>query len=157
MDFTRGGRHSPNAAAGSVSAAIGSGMLSRVFTWWNGSTFGASLTLWRRGARLVGRDEQGNRYFEEREASGSDGRIRRFVIYHGLAEASRVPPDWHGWLHHTFADPPTVAPLMRRAFEKDHLPNMTGTPLAYHPPGSLSRGDGAGVASDYDAWRPESA
>ena len=90
---------------------------------------------------------------------GSDGkRRRRWVIYHGIAEASRVPPDWHGWLHHTFEEAPTVAPLTRRAFEKDHLPNMTGTPLAYHPKGSLSRADGpADVNDDYEAWSPENA
>ena len=28
----------------------------------------------------------------------------------GEVEASRVPPDWHGWLHHTYAEPPTRAP-----------------------------------------------
>lgn len=129
-------------------------MLAKIFTWWNGSTFGTGLTLLRRGARLIGADEQGNRYFEEKAPSGSDGRLRRFVVYHGVAEASRVPPDWHGWLHHTFADPPTVAPLKRRAFEKDHVPNMTGTPLAYRPPGSLA-GDGA-VKADYEPWTPDS-
>ncbi len=132
-------------------------MLSKLFTWWNGSTFGTQFILWRRGARLVGKDEQGNRYFEEKSPSGSDGRTRRFVVYHGVAEASRVTPDWHGWLHYTFDEPPTVAPLPRRAFEKDHLPNMTGTPLAYHPPGTLVGTDGKGVAPDYEAWSPDAA
>jgi NADH:ubiquinone oxidoreductase subunit len=132
-------------------------MFSQFFTWWNSTTFGTSLTLWRRGARLVGKDEQGNRYFEEARGSGPDGRKRRWVVYHGIAEASRVPPDWHGWLHHTFAEPPTVAPLRRRVWEKDHLPNMTGTPLAYHPPGSLSRQADEPVKRDYEAWKPENA
>lgn len=131
-------------------------MLLKLFTWWNSATIGTQFTLWRRRARLVGSDEQGNRYFEEKEPSASDGRKRRFVIYHGIAEGSRVTPDWHGWMHHTFEEPPTVAPLKRRAFEKDHLPNMTGTPLAYRPPGSLARPDsGKGVGEDYEAWSPE--
>ncbi len=131
-------------------------MLLKLFTWWNSSTIGTQFTLWRRKARLVGSDEQGNRYFEEKESSASDGRKRRFVVYHGVAEGSRVTPDWHGWMHHTFEEPPTVAPLKRRAFEKDHLPNMTGTPLAYRPPGSLARPDsGKGVGTDYEAWSPE--
>lgn len=133
-------------------------MFLKFFTWWNSSTMGTQFTLWRRRARLVGSDEQGNRYFEEKEPSASDGRKRRFVVYHGIAEASRVTPDWHGWLHHTFDEPPTVAPLKRRSFEKDHLPNMTGTPLAYRPPGSLARPDsGKGVGADYEAWTPEKA
>lgn len=130
-------------------------MLKQIFTWWNGTTFGTSLTLFQRGAKLVGRDDQGNRYYEERGASGPHG-VRRWVIYHGVAEASRVPPEWHGWLHHTFEEPPTVEPLARKAWEKDHLPNMTGTPLAYHPKGSLSQKDaGASVKADYEAWSPE--
>lgn len=136
-------------------------MLSRLFIWWNSTTFGTSFTLWRKNARLVGTDEQGNRYFEEKDPSlpGSDGkRRRRWVVYHGVAEASRVPADWHGWLHHTFEEAPTVTPLTRREWEKDHLPNMTGTPLAYHPKGSLSRADGpADVNDDYEAWDPNAA
>ena len=136
-------------------------MLSRFFILWNSTTFVTSFTLWRKNARLVGTDEQGNRYFEEKEPSlpGSDGkRRRRWVLYHGVAEASRIPADWHGWLHHTFEEAPTVAPLTRRDWEKDHLPNMTGTPLAYHPKGSLSRADGpADVNDDYEAWDPNAA
>lgn len=130
-------------------------MFKQLFAWWDSTTYSTSFTLWRRGAQLVGRDDQGNRYYEEKSPSGWDGNRRRWVVYHGVAEGSRVPPDWHGWLHHTFADPPTVAPLKRKSFEKDHVPNMTGTPLAYHPPGSLARVGGVGVAADYEAWTPE--
>ena len=132
-------------------------MFLKLFTWWNGSTFGTQFTLWRRGARHVGADEQGNRYFEEKAPSAADGRHRRWVVYHGVAEASRVPPDWHGWLHHTFEAPPTDDPLPRQAWEKDHLPNMTGTPLAYHPPGSLVTGAAKSVSADYESWSPEGA
>ncbi len=134
-------------------------MLSKLFTWWNSATFGTSFTLWRKNARLVGSDEQGNRYFEEKDPSlpgGAGKRRRRWVIYHGVAEASRIPPDWHGWLHHTFEEAPTVAPLARQSWEKEHLPNMTGTPLAYHPKGSLSRAGGpVDVNDDYEAWDPD--
>ena len=133
-------------------------MLDRLFVWWNSTTFGTSFTLWRRGARLVGEDEQGNRYFEEKSPSSADKTCRRWVVYHGVAEASRVPADWHGWLHHTFDAPPTEAPLNRRDWEKDHRPNMTGTPLAYHPSGSLSKAGGPNdVNDDYEAWSPEGA
>lgn len=132
-------------------------MLKQLFAWWDSTTFSTELTLLRRGARLVGKDEQGNRYYEERKPSGPDGYTRRWVKYHGVAEASRIPPDWHGWLHQTFAEPPTVAPLKRRGWEKDHLPNMTGTPLAYHPPGSLSAPGAGAVVKDYEAWTPENA
>ena len=153
--------------------------LKRVFSWWHSATLGTSFTLWRRKARLIGMDEQGNRYFEEGGApSFSDGRRRRWVIYHGVAEASRVPPDWHGWLHHVWDEPPTVAPLPMKKFEKQHLPNMSGTPLAYAPVGSLRRAGGVPedarafgaqaldapavdgrpkVDQDYEAWSPDDA
>jgi NADH:ubiquinone oxidoreductase subunit len=36
-----------------------------------------------------------------------------------------------------------------------HKPNMTGTPMAYKPKGSLDRGAArAEVAADYEAWTP---
>jgi NADH:ubiquinone oxidoreductase subunit len=76
------------------------------------------------------------------------------VIYNGEIEASRISPQWHGWLHHTFQDPPTVVPLRRKPWEKPHQPNLTGTALAYHPPGSLLSPD-PDRAPDYVAWQPE--
>jgi NADH:ubiquinone oxidoreductase subunit len=128
-------------------------MLKRIFTWWNGATIGAAIDIWRRGV-FVGEDEQGNKFFEERRPS-LEGRKRRYVKYSGLAEASRVSPDWHGWLHYTIQDPPTIAPLKRQHWEKPHRPNLTGTVHAYRPKGSLARG---GVrqasSSDYEAWTP---
>ena len=62
----------------------------------------------RRGSKLVGEDEAGNSYYETIDRRFDyDGRNRRFVIYNGYADASKVPADWHGWLHHTFDEPPT--------------------------------------------------
>ena len=49
----------------------------------------------------VGSDRFGNRYYRSK-----DGR-HRWVLYDRTVEASRVPPEWHGWLHHTFKDPPS--------------------------------------------------
>jgi NADH:ubiquinone oxidoreductase subunit len=131
-------------------------MLKRLFTWWNGATLGALFDIQRRGV-LVGEDDQGNRYFEERRPS-LEGRRRRSVIYNGLAEGSRVSPDWHAWMHHTVADPPDLSrQAPRRAWEKPHLPNQTGTVRAYRPKGSLARGGvRATAASDYEAWKPDS-
>jgi NADH:ubiquinone oxidoreductase subunit len=131
-------------------------LLSKIFTWWNGATLG---TLWTVGVngRLVGKDAAGNRFYEARTNKNSyDGRKRRWVIFNGYAEASKVSPDWHGWLHYTFDEPPTAAPLPRRKFELDHLPNLTGTPYAWTPRGSIARGgERAPATGDYEAWRPE--
>ncbi|MFN4289186.1 MAG: NADH:ubiquinone oxidoreductase subunit NDUFA12 [Brevundimonas sp.] len=130
-------------------------MLSKIFTWWNGATLGTLFTVGRRG-RLVGQDEFGNRYYESRDATSYDGRRRRWVIYNGYAEASKVSADWYGWLHYTFDLPPTEEPLVRRAWEKDHLPNLTGTPMAWRPSGSLAgEGQRPAATGDYEAWTPE--
>ena len=127
--------------------------IARLFVWWEGATLGTLLTIAQR-ARFVGEDAVGNRYFEERKVS-LEGRKRRYVVYKGYADASRVPSDWHGWLHHTFDEPPTEAPLPRRAWEKDHVPNLTGTPQAYRPKGSLARGAArARQTGDYEPWTP---
>ncbi len=78
------------------------------------------------------------------------------MVYNGYAEASKVSPDWHGWLHHTFEEPPTVEPLKRQSWERDHIPNLTGTVHAWRPQGSIARsGERQKATGDYEAWRPE--
>jgi NADH:ubiquinone oxidoreductase subunit len=131
-------------------------MLKRIFSWWNGATIGALLTIKGRG-ELVGTDPFGNRYFEARTNRDSyDGRRRRWVIYEGYADASKVPPEWFGWLHYTFDDIPPETPLPAKAWQREHRPNMSGTPLAWKPPGSIARGgERARATGDYEAWRPD--
>lgn len=121
--------------------------LLRAVTWWNGSTLNTQLYTRRNGVQ-VGEDDQGNVYFETR-----DGK-RRWVMFNGEAEASRVSPEWHGWLHHTFSEPPSQRPLPHKTWEKPHQENLTGTPLAYAPAGSLRRVEPA-PRQDYEAWTPE--
>ncbi len=119
--------------------------LNQALTWWNGQTVGTRFWTWRRGSR-VGQDDLGNIYYE-------NGR-RRWVIYLGEADASKVAPEWHGWLHHIWDEPPSVRPVPNKPWEKPHQPNLTGTQAAYAPAGSLRR-----VApeprKDYQAWTPE--
>lgn len=132
------------------------GVFQALFTWWNGANVGTqAFTAWR-GAE-VGRDAAGNRYFEERRAPAGRAK-RRWVVYKGLAEASKVSADWHGWLHRTFDAPPTSQPFEVKAWEKPHVPNLTGTPFAWRPPGSLWRGGRRPKATgDYEAWVPDNS
>src|SRR3546814_1101218 len=62
-----------------------------------------ALPIW-----LVGTDGQGNRYYEAKNGATVGGYPRRWVLYNGYAEASRVPPEWHGWVHNTVDTPPTA-------------------------------------------------
>ncbi|KMK66499.1 NADH:ubiquinone oxidoreductase subunit NDUFA12 [Puniceibacterium sp. IMCC21224] len=121
--------------------------LLRAVTWWNGQTLN---TQWytRRHGEKVGEDTQGNIFYQT-----SDGK-RRWVIFNGENEATRVGAEWHGWLHHTYQEPPTERPLAHKSWEKPHQENLTGTALAYAPAGSLRRMDPK-PRSDYEAWSPE--
>src|SRR5436305_12788124 len=130
----------------------------RVFTWWNGQTFGTQVWTALYG-ELVGEDEFGNRYYRTRggKIDPTLGFERRWVIYNGYAEASRVPPSWHGWLHHTVDLAPTEEAYQPHSWEKPHVPNLTGTPMAYRPPGSILPGRPRPKATgDYQPWKPES-
>ena len=119
----------------------------RAVTWWNGQTLGTQLFTWRKGEK-VGEDAEGNTFYRNSDDS------KRWVIYNGEAEASRVSPEWHGWLHRTWDTPPTEAPLPRKAWEQPHQENLTGTAMAYAPAGSIRRGDPED-RQDYEAWSPE--
>lgn len=134
------------------------GLLSEIFSWWGGNTWGTRVTIWRQGG-LVGEDELGNRYYEQRPGVGPVGplgRPRRWVIYKNMSEASLVPPDWHGWLHYTHDEPPTAEEGYRpRPWQKPHKMNMTGTRAAWRPQGSiLAAGKRPKATGDYRAWRP---
>ena len=122
-------------------------LITRIFTWWNGQTIGTQLFTARNGEK-VGEDGQGNEFYRNADDS------KRWVIYNGEAEASRVDADWHGWLHRTWDEPPTDKPVVHKDWEKPHLPNLTGTSAAYAPAGSLRRAEPAD-RQDYEAWSPE--
>jgi NADH:ubiquinone oxidoreductase subunit len=128
-------------------------LLKEIFIWWDGNTWGNRWTIWRLG-RFVGRDEFGNTYYEQKRGVGPLGRPRRWVVYAESAEPSRVPPGWHGWLHYKVDAPP--APDYRpRPWQKPHVPNLTGTPAAYRPPGSIISNVEAKPARGYKPWRPD--
>ena len=104
--------------------------------------------------QLVGSDSAGNRYYRGKNRRPG-GRERRWVLYNGEVEASRVPPEWHAWLHHTIDDVPPEGGSPKRPWQKEHLPNQTGTPNAYRPPGHVLKGGRRDRATgDYEPWHP---
>lgn len=130
--------------------------LIQIFTWWNGATVGTRFMTWRKGER-VGEDEFGNVYYRTRGGVKDKalGFERRWVIYNGEAEGSRVPPGWNGWMQHRTDTPPTKEDYKPREWQKPHLPNMTGTPDAWRPPGSaMTTGERPRATGDYTAWTP---
>jgi NADH:ubiquinone oxidoreductase subunit len=126
-------------------------ILKSLFTWWDGATIGTRLFSRRNGGR-IGQDALGNVYFESMKPI--NGQTRRWVIYAGPNDASRVPPEWFGWLHHqTDVVPADLPPA--KPWVKDPVPNLTGTDAAYRPSGALERGGNRAAATgDYEAWSP---
>ncbi len=125
--------------------------LKMIFTWWNTQTLGTLIWTRRRG-ELVGMDAQGNRYYRDRKGASINGKTRRWVIYNGDIESTRVDPDWHGWLHYTVDETPDEADYTRRDWHQPHQINPTGTKDAHKPAGPA---DTASYASGYDSWKPE--
>ncbi len=112
-------------------------------------TIRTRVLTWLRG-KQVGTDPDGNRYYVERS-----GGPRRWVLYDGEPEASKVPPEWNAWLHHTVDGLPAEQRQVQ-PWEKPHQANLTGTAAAYRPPGHASRGGKrARATGDYEAWRPD--
>jgi NADH:ubiquinone oxidoreductase subunit len=108
----------------------------RLYLKWNG--------------RLVGVDPYGNMYYTEKKVSAQK-KQRRFVLYKGIEEASKVPALWHSWLHYTTDYLPTEQSAKTKL---GHLPNVTGTPLAHHPKKFHFTENGLLKKTDYTAWNP---
>lgn len=126
------------------------GFWSKIFTWWNGATVGTALFT-RMNGDEVGKDDAGNVYF----ASGGKN-PRRWVIYNGNNDGSRVPPEWQAWLRGTIDDLPEKSLPPRRAFQKPAEPNLTGTLAAFRPDGALGSGRIRPASTgDYQPWIPE--
>jgi len=125
------------------------GFFKNLFTWWDGGSTGTALFSWRNGSR-VGGDALGNTYFEARKSG------RRWVMYKGSNDVSRVPPEWYAWLTRQIDEVPDKALPPAPKFIRPATPNLTGTPQAYRPAGALERGGQRAAASgDYQPWTPE--
>lgn len=99
----------------------------------------------------VGKDDQGNKYYSKKR---SDLRDKRWVIYKGEAEASKVPALWNAWLHHTINEFPS-SDIQYHQWQEEHQSNLTGTAEAYRPDGHFLNNDKRPtVTGDYQAWSP---
>jgi NADH:ubiquinone oxidoreductase subunit len=125
------------------------GFFKNLFTWWEGAGLGTVLAT-KRGFREVGSDVHGNVYHQSKSGD------RRWVLYNGSNDPSRIPAEWYAWMHHQIEGLPDAALPPPRKFQKPREPNLTGTADAYRPSGALERGGQRAAASgDYEAWTPE--
>ncbi|MBY0355167.1 MAG: NADH:ubiquinone oxidoreductase subunit NDUFA12 [Rickettsiales bacterium] len=116
-------------------------------------TLGTKISTFFTG-KQVGIDAFGNRYFTQKRTKAG-ARARRWVMYRGTPEPSKVPPLWNAWLHHTIAVLPSEMNIPTHSWQKEYIPNLTGTAGAYLPPGHIRKGaDRAATVADYQAWTP---
>lgn len=97
----------------------------------------------------VGVDQFGNCYYLGKSKNYL-GNNKRYVLYNGINESSKVPPMWHSWLHYLGNEVPNNEVCENHKWQKEHLPNLSGTKNAYDPSKSkhISR-------EVYSSWKPE--
>ncbi|KAM1021146.1 hypothetical protein ACFX2J_042091 [Malus domestica] len=107
------------------------------------------------GARLVGVDQIGNKYYEKLDSQY--GR-HRWVEYAEKSRynASQVPPEWHGWLHYiTDHTGDELLMLKPKRYSIEHKENFTGEgdEFIYHSKGH-SLNPGQRDWTRYQPWEP---
>ncbi len=116
-------------------------------------SLGTSLYTWFYG-NYVGKDNNSNKYYCNSKDYNDLG-SKRWVIFNGKIEATKIPPHWHAWLHKTIGEPP-IDYKHKFMWQKDHKENLTGTDEAYYPdshPLSKFYKPNA-IKKDYESWKP---
>jgi len=117
--------------------------LKQIFTWWNRQTLGTFIYTLFLG-KFVGSDEFGNKYY-------SNSREKRWVIYKNIVESTKIPTEWHLWIHFLAKNKPENN-LKKYSWQKKYKENLTGTKDAYKPEGSLSS-DYKKNTKKYETWK----
>ena len=115
-------------------------VLKKIFTWWNQDTFGTRLKTIFFG-KFVGNDELGNKYYESKSG-------KRWVIYIGSVDASKIPVEWYSWIHFTPNRIENDHNFNKYNWQKPHQPNLTGTEEAYYPNKNKN-----GIKKKYSSWK----
>ena len=99
--------------------------LKKIFIWWNQETIGTKLKTFFSG-KLVGTDSEGNKYYQNKNG-------KRWVIYSGEIDASKIPGECYSWMHFTNNRIENKHDLEKYSWQKPHQSNQTGTEDAYYP------------------------
>ena len=115
-------------------------IIKEIFTCWNHQTFGTRITIFLFG-KFAGKDDLGNKYYETKKG-------KRFVIYNGEVDASKIPNEWYSWMHFTPNKIENSHELEKFIWQKPHKPNLTGTDEAYYPNKNKN-----GIKKKYTSWK----
>lgn len=84
-------------------------------------------------SKQIGEDQFGNEYFISK-IKNYLGHNKRYVIYNGIEESSKVLPMWHAWLHYLSDDiPGSDNQQQNYVWQKSRVLTLTGTQFAYNP------------------------
>jgi len=114
---------------------------------------GTRIYTWIYG-KFVSVDEFGNRYYCNSK-NFEDPKSKRWVMFNGEIEASKIPPHWHAWLHKTINIPP-INYSHKYSWQKNIEPNLTGTSKAYFPNSKYLAKSKKSKKIDikYEKWQP---
>ncbi len=112
----------------------------QLFVWWNQQTVGTRIQTIISG-KFVGKDFFGNKYYQNKSG-------KRWVIYKGEIEATKIPNEWYSWMHYTKNKIEKLHELKKYEWQKEHLPNQTGTKKSYHP-----NKENNAIEKKYKSWK----
>tara|TARA_B100002049_G_C15866014_1_gene285420 strand:+ start:138 stop:497 length:360 start_codon:yes stop_codon:yes gene_type:complete len=112
----------------------------QVFVWWNQQTLGTRIQTIFFG-KFVGKDSFGNKYYENKSG-------KRWVIYNGEVDASKISDEWYSWMHFIKNRIEKSTNFKKYKWQKDHLPNQTGTNKSYHPNKRNNE-----ISKKYKSWK----
>tara|TARA_Y100001970_G_scaffold283433_1_gene398589 strand:+ start:2803 stop:3162 length:360 start_codon:yes stop_codon:yes gene_type:complete len=115
-------------------------LFKQIFTWWNHQTLGTGIYTLFFG-KLKGKDYFGNKYYQNKSG-------KRWVIYNGEVDATKIPNEWYSWIHHLNNKIENVQELKKFSWQKKNIPNQTGTSKAFHP-----NKDDKNVYKKYKSWK----
>jgi len=110
------------------------------FIWWNQQTLGTRIQTLFSG-KLVGKDNFGNKYYQSKSG-------KRWVIYKGEIDASKISDEWYSWIHFTKNKIEDSHNLKKYKWQKPHLSNKTGTEESYHPKKNNNE-----INKKYNTWK----
>ena len=117
--------------------------LKQIFIWWHRQTVGTFIYTLLTG-KFIGSDQFGNKYY-------SNSKGKRWVIYKNSVEASKIPPEWHRWIHFITNNKPSDN-INKFKWQKKHEENLTGSIKAYKPEGSLANKSKKNMKK-YETWK----
>ena len=111
-----------------------------IFTWWNHQTLGTRINTILFG-KFAGKDQFGNKYYQNKYG-------KRWVIYNGEVEATKIPNEWYSWMHYTNNKIENLHEVKKYNWQKEHMPNQTGSENSYHPNKSKNE-----IKKKYSTWK----